>query len=133
MSVYKDNPRDFDELKFYIDINSKKGSGNILFNKIELLMREVSQCLSKNFYQSKNIYGSTTFQLFGVDVIFTKDLQPYLLEMNKGPDMSPRDNIDEIMKSSVQSDMYKTVGILSENEDNSFYLIYKNLIKNYGV
>ena len=133
MSVYKDNPRDFDELKFYVDINSKNGSGNILFNKIELLMREVSQCLSKNFYQSKNIYGSTTFQLFGADVIFTKDLHPYLLEMNKGPDMSPRDNIDEIMKSSVQSDMYKTVGILNENEDNSFYLIYKNLINNYGI
>jgi hypothetical protein len=129
MSVYKDNPRNFDELKFYIDINSKNGNGNLLFNKIELLMREISQCLSKNFYQSKNIYGSTTFQLFGADVIFTKDLHPYLLEMNKGPDMSPRDKVDELMKSTVQTDMYKTVGILGENGENFFHLIYKNLME----
>ena len=129
MSVYNTNPRDFEQLKQFIDTkNNKKGDGNELFNKIEILMKEVSICLSKNFYQSKNIFGSITFQLFGADVIFDSNLHPYLLEFNKGPDMSPRDKLDENMKNIVQTDMFKTVGIIPDNNDNSFFLIYKNNI-----
>ena len=133
MNVYKENPRHFHELKEYIDNNSDKNSdknGDYLFNKIELLMKEISLCLSRNFFQSKNILGTITFQLFGADVIFDKDLHPYLLEINKGPDMSPRDNIDEEMKNNVQLDMFKKVGIITDNDENSFYLIYKNKIVN---
>ena len=129
MSVYNENPRDFDQLRTYIDVkNKKEDDGKRLFNTIELLMKEVSLCLSKNFYQSKNIEGSITFQLFGADVIFDSELHPYLLEFNKGPDMSPRDVLDENMKNSVQSDMFKTVGIIPENGNKSFFLIYKNSI-----
>ena len=125
MSVYKENPRNFDELKEYINEKSGQNKGNYLFDKIELLMKEISVCLSKNLYQSKNISGTVSFQLFGIDVIFDKDLHPYLLEMNKGPDMTARDDIDEEMKNLVQSDMFKTVGILPNNKDNnnSFYLL----------
>jgi hypothetical protein len=136
MTVYKNNPRNFDELKEYINNENKNNEDSrILFNNIELLMKEISICLSKNFYQSKNIEGTITFQLFGADVIVDKNLQPYLLEFNKGPDMSPRDEIDEIMKTKVQIDMFKTVGILKDSNgglgdiSNSFYLIYKNSIK----
>ena len=125
MSVYKDSPRHFSELIEYINENNKNNKdGNKLFNNIELLMKKVSLCLSKNLYQSKNIDGSITFQLFGTDVIFDEDLHPYLLEMNKGPDMSPRDDIDNTMKNKVQKDMLKSVGILENDNNNSFYLIY---------
>ena len=134
MNVYKENPRDFNELREYLNKDKdpkffSEKNGDYLFNKTELLMREVSLCLYKNLFQSKNIEGTTTFQLFGVDVIFDKELNPYLLEMNKGPDMNARDDIDEKMKSLVQSDMFKTVGVLNGNiDENSFYLIYKNKI-----
>jgi len=123
MSVYKENPRSFHELIEYINTNNK--DGNKLFNNIETLLKKVSLCLSKNLYQSKNINSSITFQLFGIDIIFDKNLNPYLLEMNKGPDMSPRDDIDRLMKNTVQTDMLKTVGILKNDENNSFYLIYE--------
>ena len=130
MSVYKNSPRDFNQLIDYINHDSNsRDSGEDLFNRIDILMKEVSVCLSKNFFQSKNIKGSVTFQLFGADVIFDKELHPYLLEFNKGPDMSPRDKIDENMKNIVQDNMFNTVGILKNNrEENSFYLIYKNKI-----
>jgi hypothetical protein len=39
--------------------------------------------------------------------------------------MSPRDDIDRLMKNTVQTDMLKTVGILKNDENNSFYLIYE--------
>ena len=134
MTVYEKNPRDFQELKEYIDTNNKKNdnkTGEFLFNNIELLIRDVSKCLANNVYQSKNIEGSTTFQLFGGDIIFNNDLHPYLLEFNKGPDMSPRDDIDEKMKYKVQQDMFNIVGILPDNKNsigntNSFKLIFRS-------
>lgn len=130
MNVYKTNPRNFNELKIYIDKKLSKNKGEELFENIELLFKDVSKCLSRNFYQSKNIEGTVTFQLFGADVIFDKQLHPYLLEMNKGPDMIPRDSIDESMKSNVQTDMFRMVGLLPNDKNNSFHLVYKsNLMK----
>ena len=124
MSVYENSPRHFIELKEYIDNNG--GDGNFLFNNIEDLMTSVSECLSNNIYQSSNITGTISFQLFGADVIFDEDLHPYLLEFNKGPDMSPRDMDDEYMKKIVQTDMLRTVGILQKNDfENKFLMIYK--------
>jgi len=124
MTVYEESPRHFNELIEYINETNKKSDGKKLFNNIELLMKKISLCLSKNLYQSKNIKSSVTFQLFGIDIIFDKNLHPYLLEMNKGPDMTARDDIDKLMKNTVQQDMLKTVGILNNDNNNSFYLIY---------
>lgn len=126
MTVYNENPRHFNELIKYINENNSNDDGYKLFNNIETFMKKISVCLSQNLYQSKNINGSITFQLFGIDIIFDKKLHPYLLEMNKGPDMTPRDDIDRLMKNTVQQDMLKTVGILNNDNNNSFYLIFKS-------
>jgi hypothetical protein len=126
MSVYEENPRNFNELVKYIN-DDMPNQGIKLFEKIEDLIKKISICLSKNIYQSKNIMGSVTFQLFGLDIIFDKELHPYLLEMNKGPDMSPRDEIDKSMKETVQGDMFKKVGIIkNDDKNNSFYLIHSS-------
>lgn len=53
--------------------------------------------------------------------------------MNKGPDMSARDSIDENMKNEVQTDMFKTVGILPNNDMNSFYLLYRNELSRKNI
>ena len=129
MSVYNTHPRTFDDLRMYIN-KEKHNGGDLLFNRIDELMKEVCGCLTKNLYQSKNIGGTTSFQLFGADVIFDNNLHPYLLEFNKGPDMTAKDSLDEAMKKQVQLDMFKTVGFLPENRlsmngNNSFYLVYR--------
>ncbi len=134
MDVYKENPRDFNELRTYIDVtNNKEGDGNKLFNKIHYLMKKVSVCLSNNLYQSENIKNTITFQLFGADVIFDNKLHPFLLEFNKGPDMSSRDDVDYTMKHRVQYDMFKTVGIIPDDGNNSFELLYKTDVLDHVV
>ena len=126
MSVYEKNPRFFEELIQYINKNNGEGQGQKLFEKINNILMNIFKCIARNIYQSKNIAGSVTFQLFGIDVIFNKNLDPYLLEFNKGPDMQGRDEMDEKMKTTVQTDMFKTVGVLNNNDNtnNSFYLLY---------
>ena len=127
ITIYKTNPRYFDDLIKYIDNNSVKGNGDKLFNRINELIKNVSKCLSKNLYQSANIKNTVCFQLFGIDIIFNNNLHPYLLEMNKGPDMTPKDDEDTKMKYTVQNDMFKTVGIISNNiGNNSFSEIYSS-------
>ena len=130
MSVYKTHPRNFDELFDYINkkYNDEEKS-KILSNNIYILLKDICKCISNNIYQSDNIKNTTCFQLFGIDVIFDKNMKPYLLEFNKGPDMMPRDEKDQEMKTKVQLDMFEIAGLIEkENKNNSFFLIYdKNL------
>lgn len=125
MDVYKTNPRTFEELREYINKNGD--NGDALFRKIDNNMMRICSCISndKAVYQSDNLKNSITFQLFGIDYIFDKDCNPYLLEMNKGPDMIPRDDIDRDLKTKVQSHMFSKVGILPPIKNNTFYLIYE--------
>jgi hypothetical protein len=44
------------------------------------------------------------------------DLKPYLLEVNKGPDMSARDEEDKRMKTTVQTHMMEKVGVIQDEE-----------------
>ena len=126
VSIYKKNPRDLEQLKTFLN-QKQNGAGRRLFEKINEKMKLITKCISKDMYQSDNLKNKNivSFQLFGIDVLFNKNLEPFLLECNKGPDMNPKDDEDEIIKYKVQEDMLKTVGILSsiENESstNSFY------------
>ena len=126
MTVYKKNPRSLNELFQYVKNDSK--DSNLLANNIYNLMTKVSKCLSNNVFQSNNIKNTICFQLFGGDVIFDNNLNTYLLEFNKGPDMIPRDEIDKKMKYTVQEDMFKTVGLLPQNKNNVFFEVYKSKI-----
>ena len=132
MNVYKKNPRTLDELYTFLNKDTQnENSSTILSEGIYKLMKEVSYCLSTNIYQSANIKNTTCFQLFGADVIFDTNLHPYLLEFNKGPDMTPRDDIDRKMKTKVQIDMFSKIGMLQNNnsEENSFIPLFEgNLI-----
>jgi len=121
--IYKTHPLTFEDLKRYINQKYPNG-GNILFERIRILMVDVSNCIHKSLYQSKNLSG-TSFQLFGIDVIFDENLYPYILELNKGPDMQSKDQNDHIIKTKVQYDMYSKVGIISNNnnDNNVFELI----------
>jgi hypothetical protein len=125
MDVYKKNPRTFEELREYINKNGD--NGDALFRKIDNNMMRICSCISndKAVYKSDNLKNSITFQLFGIDYIFDKECNPYLLEMNKGPDMIPRDDIDRDLKTKVQSHMFSKVGILPPIKNNTFYLIYE--------
>ncbi|GAF69798.1 unnamed protein product, partial [marine sediment metagenome] len=67
---------------------------------------------------------NVTFQLFGVDVIFDKKLNPYLLEMNKGPDMIPKNNLDKKLKQKVTNDIFRLVDVTKKDKKNGFVKIY---------
>ncbi len=118
MNVYKENPRTFDDLRSYINKKEDNpNAGSLFFVKINNILQKMCVALSNEFYQSDNIraHNAITFQLFGVDVIMDKDLNPFILEVNKGPDMSARDDEDKKMKSIVQTHMFEKVGVIEDD------------------
>jgi hypothetical protein len=126
MSVYKDNPRNFEQLREYMNEKQENpNTGTIFFLRMNEILQKMCMALDKDFYQSKNIRerNAISFQLFGVDIIMDKDLNPSILEVNKGPDMSARDEEDKKMKTIVQSDMFEKVGVIEDDlvhQNNSF-------------
>lgn len=125
MNIYNMNPRTLNELRNYIYKDNK--DANKLFNNIKRNMYYICKGLSDSVYQSNNInkLNIKSFQLFGIDIIFDKYLNPYLLEINKGPDMIPRDHIDYKLKYLTQLHMLNIVGILKNVKNNNYTLIYK--------
>ena len=60
------------------------------------------------------------FQLFGIDVIIDADkMEPYILEFNKGPEMTYKSPNDELMKPKLITDMLNMitnkVGVIESN------------------
>ena len=119
MNIYKKNPRTFEDLTEYINKQQENpNAGSLFFVRVRKIIQKMCMALGNEFFQSENLRKRgdvTSFQLFGVDVIMDKELNPYLLEVNKGPDMSARDNTDHAMKLKVQTDMLEKVGVIQDD------------------
>ena len=117
LNIYEKNPFDLFELVNYMD--KKKYViliENIKYNlkKLEIMYRSIISNLNKN--NNKNVH----FQLFGLDYIFDNDLNVYLLELNKGPDMTSKNDKDYVLKYRIYEDLLNKVGIIKYNKKNMF-------------
>lgn len=123
MSIYKKNPYSFTQLRQYLKDNNQ--DDDKLFKEIDQIIYMTMKASQSSLCKLPNVYQNKTFQLFGLDIIFDKNMKPYLLEMNKGPDMLPRDEIDENMKYTVEKNIFDTVGMIDNNlnNNNGFYRI----------
>ena len=115
--IYDKNPFSIEELNEFI--YKKDGIKIDIFDKIKELMKLVSGACTKHLKKNNNIKNATAFQLFGIDILLTKDLIPYILEINKGPDMKIRCQRDKLLKEKVYDDIYDKIGII-KNKNNKF-------------
>jgi hypothetical protein len=72
-------------------------------------MNKIIKAISKKVCQKDGLKKHTLFQLFGSDVAPTADLDAYLMEINKGPDLDAKDERDKKVKTRVQEDIFKVV------------------------
>jgi hypothetical protein len=52
------------------------------------------------------------FQLLGADVILGRELEPYVVEINKMPSLRPRNAADAALKHAVLADTFALAGLL---------------------
>ena len=135
--IYEVNPLTHEDFKKYLDNDTRK------LSNIELELRQQNNKISEVTFNRiydllKNIFISfngkicggklndhLTFQLFGVDIAIDDNLYPKIMEMNKGPDMSAKDERDGSIKYKCTKDILKLVGVINEpNTDNGFIQIF---------
>ena len=118
--VYETNPLTHDDFRKYLDNN---GENNILvFNKIYGLIKKVMIALKTNICNKNNTVPYTSFQLFGADIALNDKLEPNLMEINKGPDMGSKDKRDGELKYGVLVDVFKTIKIIPDLDNNSNFI-----------
>ena len=118
-NIYNNNPETLEQLGEYIGFNRWNSIWTNICEKLRNIIIAVEPVLCKG----QNTIGYNRFQLFGVDVIISTnnnpnniitpnniEYEPYILEFNKGPDMSFKTDNDEKMKNELQSDILSLIG-----------------------
>jgi hypothetical protein len=136
--VYEVNPLTHDDFKIYLDKNriltpaeqliknNNKKLSEIFFNKIYKLLHDVFLPYMGKICNDKKIYNNIKFQLFGVDVAINDQIEPMVMEINKGPDMGSKDERDGKVKYKCIRDILDKVGIITVN-DNGFIKILDSI------
>ena len=116
--IYKTHPESFDDLKIFLG----KNKYDYLWKQINVLFKNIMTAIYSKICNDKKINKILSFQLFGADVIFTKNLHPYLLEFNKGPSMKYMNNKDKAMKIKLTEDIFKQVNVIpfEKGEQSNF-------------
>ena len=122
-NIYKKEglPHNLIDLKKYIGNDYKQ-----IWNKIKQKMMFLSKAISYVFNDELH-YNKVCFQLFGVDVIIDENKEPYILEINKGPDMIPKCDADIELKKRVYEDTMRIGGVIGfKIRKNGFYVIHRH-------
>jgi len=116
-SIYENNPLTHTDLYEHLD-KIKQGNSKILKNNIVELMKNIFKPLQKYIGNNKKIQKGTSFQLFGCDVAPDKNLDCKLIEINKGPDLSFKDEKDGKVKKDVLYSIFSLLKI--DNNPNNY-------------
>lgn len=96
----------------------------------DYIFSQIYEQLGFIFKTYEDIIGTKTpgvcFQLYGVDVAINNQLNPLVMEINKGPDLSSKDGRDKDLKISLCTDILKSVGLI-QNVNNNFITVLEKV------
>jgi hypothetical protein len=118
------NPESLEDLQLYLGLNNY----NTLINNIKGKLRYI-----KNAYNSQNdlknngnLKNNICMQYFGIDVILDSNLEPYILEFNKGPELTCKSPKDEQLKHTFMLSIFDIAL-------NKYNMINNNMVNNNMV
>jgi tubulin polyglutamylase TTLL11 len=106
--VYEKNPLTLEDFRNHLD-QIKKDLSKIFDSNIRILMNNIMKVLSPHICKNKKLSHHIKFQIFGSDIAITENLDAYLMEINKGPDLEAKDERDKQVKLSMQRDIFKLI------------------------
>lgn len=139
--VYIDNPLTLGDLKKYLDDTGNKNRqlldieydiiengekiSEYAFNNIYKTLNKVVQAIKDTVCVGSHISPYLSYQLFGVDVALNDKLEAQIMEVNKGPDQSFKDERDGKVKQKVTDDIFKILKVIPNYDDHDFITIYE--------
>jgi hypothetical protein len=117
--VYIDNPLTHHDLYKFLDKEQSKTLKNNMHNLFTTL---------KNIYKNEiNILNKDTiqyrFNIFGVDVAPDVNLDVKIMEVNKAPDLSYKDERDSAVKFNMVQDALTIVKLSKKGNPKNFVLV----------
>ncbi len=96
----------------------------------DYIFAQIYEQLGFIFKTYEDIVGTKTrgvcFQLYGVDVAINNQLNPLVMEINKGPDLTAKDGRDKNLKLNLCTDILKSVGLI-DNVNNNFITVLEKV------
>ena len=126
LTIYNTNPLTLDQLCKYIEQNYNVPKEKLMAS-IEENLKVVFKALLTKLCNCDNIHKNGQFQLFGADVILDTNLNPYMLEINKGPDMKHKDEADRLLKKKVIFDTFNLMNVVKP-KNNEYKNMFRKLI-----
>ncbi len=133
--VYEENPLTHEDFRRYLDEHNRMLSdieltyvgehrtiSDLVFGNIYYMLKKVVNGVKHNLCK-EGPNEQITFQLFGADVALNKDLEPMLMEINKGPDMGAKDERDYAVKHGVMEDTFKVVKLINSDRHRFIQIV----------
>lgn len=120
--IYARNPLTHDDFRKYLDSDRRLITGEkqfrrqgiqlseLCFQRINNLIKEIFIAFSGKICTMDKFSKNVMFQLFGADIAIDDELNPMIMEINKGPDMNAKDKRDSDLKHGVVEDILRLVG-----------------------
>lgn len=134
--VYQENPLTLQDFRSYLDNTQRQLSvsekqvkqqglklSDVVFSRIYKLLHKVFLSAVGSICTGNKLKSAITFQLFGADIALNNELQPTIMEINKGPDMGAKDERDAEVKKGCTRDMLRILGLININGPNGFIKI----------
>lgn len=134
--VYKENPLTLQDFRKYLDsnriisfhelnaISNNKKISEFVFDNIYDLLTKMIIATKPYICNKTDLQNNVQFQIFGVDVSLSDQLNPQIMEVNKGPDLGYKDDRDKQVKLGVVEDAFKILKIIDDNGINGYINIY---------
>jgi hypothetical protein len=108
---------------------------DVIWLRIVEKMKMVSKALIGELCMNESTMGYNNFQLFGADVIIDEQLDPFILEFNKGPSMVYKTGKDQLLKERLFKDVFclANVGKCFDDDDSNLDAKTNVKIKNKWV
>jgi len=136
--IYDENPLTHEDFRTYLDSNRniseiENNIRNVKNMKIsEYIFTQIYGLLKAVFNIYLGILSNEDlgvgFQLYGADIAVNDNLNPSLMEINKGPDLSAKDERDKNLKLKLSEDILKSAGLLP-NQNNNFITVIEKVKK----
>lgn len=114
--VYVENPMTLEDLRVYMA--QKHMDYRLLFINMLELMTAVAKVYAPMFRESNASVPGTKFLVYGCDIAPDSQLGVKLMEINKGPDLSYKDDRDRVVKFNMVKEALMIVGMIPRQTSN---------------
>lgn len=117
--VYVENPLTHKDFYQYLGENK----ATLLQNNIVTTFQTIKETYLKILInKNKNIPG-IKFNIFGVDIAPDENLNTTIIEINKGPDLSYKDDRDKAVKLNMTIDCFTLLGLSKQGHPENFIML----------